>query len=316
MTTLFRKSVRALPFAAPSSLAASPAVPHRLIAALRPMTSSTTYYPPLVRLSKDLSAQTYAVILSSPPVNALTPTLLRQLQAHLLHLHADQQSYLNHGLILTSTFPNIMSAGLDWDCLIHNEETESFQDFEIRFRNYLNLFQDCCKLLLTISMPTIAVVRGACPAGGTVLSLCCDERIGVSSPSFLMGLNEVAIGMNLPSWIHHLAYQTLGQNSKTRRFLQQGYLVRSAEEALELGYIDKLVYSNEDIAENVGSELRHYLSQPWTARTLTKKTQNQHVVDSMGPAAIDDLWMTVGSAEFQEKVKLFKQKIRNRAKDA
>jgi hypothetical protein len=42
-------------------------------------------------------------------------------------------------------------------------------------------------------LATIAAIRGACPAGGCMMSMCCDHRVMSSVGS--IGLNEVQLGI-------------------------------------------------------------------------------------------------------------------------
>lgn len=59
----------------------------------------------------------------------------------------------------------------------------------------MNLFQNAILLLVSAPYPTAAIVRGAAPAGGTVISLACDYRIAAKESPLLMGLTEVQVGM-------------------------------------------------------------------------------------------------------------------------
>jgi len=62
---------------------------------------------------------------------------------------------------------------------------------------------------------TIAAIRGACPAGGCCLSLCCDLRIMADGPGHI-GLNEVAIGISVPLYWARLMARVVGQASAER----------------------------------------------------------------------------------------------------
>jgi 3,2-trans-enoyl-CoA isomerase len=56
---------------------------------------------------------------------------------------------------------------------------------------------------------TLAAIRGACPAGGCILALCCDERIMTSDAASCIGLNEVALGIAVPRCVQpHLPLAT------------------------------------------------------------------------------------------------------------
>lgn len=51
----------------------------------------------------------------------------------------------------------------------------------------------------TAPIPTIAAVTGHAIAGGAILAMACDRRIGVTGDAKL-GTNETALGMVLPTW--------------------------------------------------------------------------------------------------------------------
>ena len=52
---------------------------------------------------------------------------------------------------------------------------------------------------------TLAAIRGACPAGGCCMSLCCDLRFMVDGPGHI-GLNEVRMPGNWGSGLGTLPY--------------------------------------------------------------------------------------------------------------
>lgn len=45
---------------------------------------------------------------------------------------------------------------------------------------------------------TLAAIRGACPAGGCCMALCCDVRLMTQVGH--IGLNEVALGIPVPDY--------------------------------------------------------------------------------------------------------------------
>lgn len=56
--------------------------------------------------------------------------------------------------------------------------------------------QDFLLRLYKSPLITICAIRGACPAGGCILSLLCDSRIMTEAGT--IGLNEVALGIPVP----------------------------------------------------------------------------------------------------------------------
>jgi enoyl-CoA hydratase len=47
--------------------------------------------------------------------------------------------------------------------------------------------------------PTVAAVTGHAVAGGALIAMACDHRIGLSG-SFKVGINETRLGLTMPSW--------------------------------------------------------------------------------------------------------------------
>ena len=83
----------------------------------------------------------------------------------------------------------------------------------------------------------MASCTGHALAGGALLLLSSDYRIGRNGP-YRVGLNEVSIGMALPSFALTMARYRL-----ERRFLTQATMfseVASPERALEMGFLDEL----------------------------------------------------------------------------
>ena len=81
--------------------------------------------------------------------------------------------------------------------------------------------------LLETRLATVCAIRGACPAGGCVVALCCDYRVQTTSGSF--GLNEVALGISVPKYWAELFLYRCTDRVKGERLLQLGTLVRPTE---------------------------------------------------------------------------------------
>jgi enoyl-CoA hydratase/carnithine racemase len=91
--------------------------------------------------------------------------------------------------------------------------------------------------LYTSRLVTIAAIRGACPAGGCCLALCCDYRIITETGS--IGLNEVALGISVPKYWGLLMQRIVGAGPAEK--LLQFAVMATPEEAKELGLVDDVV---------------------------------------------------------------------------
>lgn len=114
-------------------------------------------------------------------------------------------------------------------------------------------------------LATVAAIRGACPAGGCCLSLCCDHRVMTTAGS--IGLNEVLLGIPVPKYWGALMARVIGL-AATDRLLQRGAMVDPAH-ALRLGLVDEVVDA-ASLMPRAEAALQALLRVPSQARALTK----------------------------------------------
>lgn len=146
------------------------------------------------------------------------------------------------------------------------------------FRATLGQFTGLCRTLLTFPRPVVAAVTGHAIAGGTVILLCCDHRIGESG-DFKIGLSEVPLGMPLPTFVLRLA-----EHSVSKRHLIEAALhgrLYPPSEAEKMGYLQSVVESGHAIsrAHQVAANLG---ALPNPAYLLTKNRLTSELVSSLG----------------------------------
>jgi enoyl-CoA hydratase len=105
----------------------------------------------------------------------------------------------------------------------------------------LDLFADGALLyreIVEAPIPVVASCTGHALAGGALLLLSADYRIGRPGP-YRLGLNEVRIGMALPSFAAVMARHRLERRYLTAATM--GAEIASPERALAMGFLDELV---------------------------------------------------------------------------
>lgn len=75
---------------------------------------------------------------------------------------------------------------------------EMYKPDEARLREFWTSLQDVWLKLYGSGFPTAAAINGHSPAGGCLLSMCCEYRVML--PKFTIGLNETQLGIVAPSW--------------------------------------------------------------------------------------------------------------------
>lgn len=207
---------------------------------------SPTQLPPPQRhpaVSVDrVPAGGYAVItLAKEPVNSLDTGLWSGLHAALLDVEGDASM---RGVIIASGLARpVFSAGNDL------RELYAPGTSAARFAAFWAAQSRCLTALHGSRLATLAAIRGACPAGGCAIALCCDARLMTASGS--IGLNEVALGISVPKYWARLMGERIGQ-AAAERLLLSGTMV-SPQQALQLGLVDELVGASSGGAGAAGA---------------------------------------------------------------
>lgn len=157
--------------------------------------------------------------------NALNGEMITELNDMLVNIATDQNIA---GVIITGK-EHFFSAGLDLIELYNYSESEA--------RTFWNLFLAFSATITAFPKPLVAAVNGHSPAGGCVIALACDYRV-MAEGKYIIGLNEVPVGIIVPNSIFKLYSFWIGQANATRSLLE-GKLF-SPEEALEIGLVDEL----------------------------------------------------------------------------
>lgn len=151
------------------------------------------------------------------------------------------------GMVITGK-ENFFSAGLDLIELYHYNEEEA--------KSFWHLFLDFSAKITSFKKPLVAAINGHSPAGGCVIALACDARV-MAEGKFIIGLNEVPVGIIVPNSIFSLYSFWLGQANAYRNLLE-GKLF-SPEEALAIGLVDDVV-KPESILTAAERKVRKYMA--------------------------------------------------------
>lgn len=172
------------------------------------------------------------------------------------------------GVILTGK-EHFFSAGLDV-IELYDYDTEELKRFWINFHSLIYE-------LAAFNKPLIAAISGHSPAGGCVLALCCDYRI-MAQGNYKIGLNEIPVGITLPTIIYNLYANTIGSRL-AHQFLMEGKL-HSPEEALEAHLIDG-IYPYAELLAKAEEKLKLYLNFDPVTWQLSKQNIRKDFVASL-----------------------------------
>ena len=163
--------------------------------------------------------------LDRPPANAEDESLLADLGDALGTARTEPAV---RAVVLTGAGP-FFSAGFDLSAPRRDG---------VAARRIRDLYRDTHLALLTIPKPTVAMVNGHAIAGGLVLALACDYRLGCEG-DWRVGLNEVAIGASYPRVAFEIVRLRLAHARASELVL--GAALYPAREAMRLGIVDELL---------------------------------------------------------------------------
>jgi enoyl-CoA hydratase len=179
---------------------------------------------PTVRIS-DHDGGVRVLTLDRPPANAIDESLLTELA---LALNAAQAEPDVRALVLTGE-GRFFSGGFDLAAPRRDAAAT---------RQIQRLYRDLHAELLGFPKPTLAMVNGHAIAGGFVLALTCDYRLGVDG-DYRIGLNEVAVGAGFPRTAVEIVRLRLPHARASELML--GGALYPANQSVRLGLVDEML---------------------------------------------------------------------------
>ncbi len=145
------------------------------------------------------------VTLDDGKVNAMSLSFFHDLTAALQRAETDDA-----GALIIAGRPGAFSAGLNLK-LLPTLAPDALKDTLVEFgHTMLRVF--------TCPVPTVAAITGHAIAGGSFLALACDARVMADGP-FRLHINEVAIGLTVPTWAMTIAESVIDPHWRTEAIL-------------------------------------------------------------------------------------------------
>jgi len=145
---------------------------------------------------------------------------------------------------------------------------------ESRYARESEVYLGMCRRWREIPKPTIAMVQGACVAGGLMLAWCCDLVVAADDAFFA----DPVVRMGIPG-VEYFAHPWVMGPRFAKEFLFLGERV-GAQRALELGMVNRVVPGDELRASTLAIAGR-IAAMPRLGLALAKKAVNQ-AEDLMG----------------------------------
>jgi 3,2-trans-enoyl-CoA isomerase len=192
--------------------------------------------------------------------NPINHEMVKELVACIKQLNEDDTV---GGLMITGK-AGFFSSGID---LIeaYNYDEEQIKQFWIDF---LALPGALC----SFKKPLVAAISGHSPAGGCVIALCCDYRV-MAEGEFIIGLNEIPVGIIVPDGIYRL-YSTCIGEKKAYQYILEGKLLNPTE-AHSSGLVDEICTTENllYVAEKKARTLMQFNPVTWSTSKLNIRAE-------------------------------------------
>jgi enoyl-CoA hydratase len=171
---------------------------------------------------------TAVVRIDRPPANAMSPELVEELIAVIGDLAASEP-----GAVVIVGQAGFFSAGLDLN-LVPGMDAAGQADMIMGINRMVAAWYG-------FERPVVGAINGHAIAGGIVLALCADYRVG--SKEGKLGLTETRVGVPYPA--NALAVVKAELSPPAARYLVMRAHLVEPPEALELGLVDTLADPND-----------------------------------------------------------------------
>lgn len=170
-----------------------------------------------------------------PKVNALNAQVAREIDAAVDAAHADDHVRA----VVVWGGSRVFAAGADVNEMSRLDAVGMYR--------YIGAFHDVFARLETLPKVTIAAINGYALGGGCELALACDLRVAAKDAR--LGQPEILLGV-IPGAGGTQRLPRLIGRGRAKDLVYSGRFVR-AEEALEMGLVDRVVPAEDVLAEAV-----------------------------------------------------------------
>ncbi len=184
----------------------------------------------------------------SESIVTFTERRLDSLKELLLRLEEDRQL---RGVIVTGPGPRMFAAGADIQLIQAIEDQGEGERCANKGRTLFEMFQK-------LRVPVVGAIEGPCLGGALEMALCFDVRIASDSPSTVLGLPEVKLGI-VPGFGGTQRLPRLLGLPKALDLILTGKILK-AKKALRIGLVDRIVPSAK-LLQSAHEEVRRLIGQ-------------------------------------------------------
>lgn len=224
-----------------------------------------------------LEGNTALVEMNDGKANALSEAMIDAL------LGALERAEKDAGAMVLTGRPDRFCAGFDLKVMMSSPEAAT---------NLLRRGSDLLMKLYGAALPLIIACTGHALAGGALVLLTGDVRVGVEG-AYRIGLNEVSIGLPVPVLAMELARDRLRNTELARATLMA--TVYDPTGAANAGYLDSVVTGHDTLLVRAKEEATKLAALSRPAYQQTKARLRGKTIDCIKSTLEDDLLSIMGA---------------------
>lgn len=164
---------------------------------------------------------------------------------------------------------------------------------------FLGALEQMVEALYGYPGPTVAYVNGHAIAGGCIVALACDLRIGLAGDTARIGLNEVPLGLKFPPKTWRMVKHRLSPPALDRVVLEGG--LYPPAQALRLGLLDEVVTS-EGEARSMAERFAASPREAYLAAKRALRGGALDVTEAERRQYLDDVLPTWTSGDLKSRI--------------
>ncbi len=211
-------------------------------------------------------------------VNAINHEMVSEIRSTFKKIETDSSI---QGVILTGK-PHYFSAGLDLIELYQYDHAQSEAFFEAFGLMHIELVK--------FTKPFICAISGHSPAGGTVIAVTADYRIMATGDRYTIGLNEVAVNVQISQNLI-TAYNFWLGTKQAYQNIMAGKLL-SVDEARQQGLVDETC-DLENLIARAEKMMQQYLNADQNILANTKQKLRKEWIESLHLSSELDMKQTL-----------------------
>ncbi|MBW1296141.1 enoyl-CoA hydratase/isomerase family protein [Aquimarina litoralis] len=240
----------------------------------------------------------YVVVqLNRGKVNAINHQMVKEIRQVFNEFENDDSV---KGAIITG-IPHFFTAGLD--------VIELYSYDRPKMNEFFNDFGGMYIQLAKFSKPFICAITGYSPAGGCVIAITADHRIMAAGEKYTIGLNEVAVNIQISSNLVRGYSYWIGEG-KANEYILSGKLL-NVDEALTSGLVNE-VCDMENVIARAEIKMQQYLQADPEIFKNTKYKLRKDWLESMENDPKIDLEQAISlwwKPEIRNRMKAFVESL-------